>query len=156
MELYNTYFSVPGFLCSTLRESVKFTSSLYLWVFIVIAVLMGDTWVLSTEGLFQAGLQWTFSCVAFGARTHAFLLATCMGQRWAICLPFADTDKQVFNMVVLNVNILNYFPVDLMPHVVTTNKSVSIWRQPLPWLLSAATNVLHSISHMGRDQQILI
>ena len=43
-----------------------------------------------------------------------------LGQRLAICLPLVDTDRQVFNMIVSNVNILNYFPVDLMPGLVTT------------------------------------
>lgn len=63
--------------------------------------------------------------MSFGAHVYAFLLDAYIGkkvltgQRRVLYLALVDTAKRVFNMIVSNWNILNYFPVDL-PGVVTT------------------------------------
>lgn len=62
--------------------------------------------------------------MSFGTHIFAFLLSTYLGtklldQRIVIHLALVDSVKQVLNMVESNMNILNYFPVDLMPCLAT-------------------------------------
>lgn len=65
--------------------------------------------------------------------TYAFLLGThigltLLGQRKVMKLALVDIAKQVCNLVVSNMNILNYFPVELKPDLVIAGheKSMSI------------------------------
>lgn len=84
--------------------------------------------------------------MAFGAHTYAFCWVPTLGQRLAMCLPLVDTDKQVFNMTVSSVNILNYFAVDLMPGLVTTELKHEHWK---------AATTLTSFYHPQRTGQYL-
>lgn len=152
--------SVSGFLCSTWR--------LWGWccrcicgLFILIPCSADRHW-----GSFQFRAVTNSAAMDIltrvsGAHVYAFLFGAYIGmkeltgQRRVLYLALVDTAKQVFNVIVSNRNILNYFPVDFMPGVVTTEQKPEHLKQPPCWSLSTVPSVLDSTFCNGRDHQIV-